>query len=187
VHADRVDFKGGQTMQADLVIWAAVVSGYPLLRDWGLPIGRAGRIEVNSDLSSTNDERVFAVGDASVIVDNPLPQLAQPALQTGKHAAQQITRIHLGQPTVPFEYYNKGTMATIGRADAVVQLPNGLKLTGIVAWLGWIALHIMFLLGSRNRIQTLINLAVRYSGLGRSGVIVGDVAETPRLKAIKQK
>ena len=187
VHADRVDFKGGQTMQADLVIWAAGVSGYPLLRDWGLPIGRAGRIEVNADMSSTNDERVFAVGDASVIVDNPLPQLAQPALQTGKHAAQQITRIHLGQPTVPFEYYNKGTMATIGRADAVVQLPNGLKLTGIVAWLGWIALHIMFLLGSRNRIQTLVNLAVRYSGLGRSGVIVGDVAETPRLKAIKQK
>lgn len=187
VHADRVDFKGGQTMQADLVIWAAGVSGYPLLRDWGLPIGRAGRIEVNADMSSINDERVFAVGDASVIVDNPLPQLAQPALQTGKHAAQQITRIHLGQPTVPFEYYNKGTMATIGRADAVVQLPNGLKLTGILAWLGWIALHIMFLLGSRNRIQTLINLAVRYSGLGRSGVIVGDVAETPRLKAIKQK
>jgi NADH dehydrogenase len=187
VHADRVDFKGGQTMQADLVIWAAGVSGYPLLRDWGLPIGRAGRIEVNSDLSSINDDRVFAVGDASVIVDNPLPQLAQPALQTGKHAAQQITRIHLGQPTVPFEYYNKGTMATIGRADAVVQLPNGLKLTGLLAWLGWIALHIMFLLGSRNRVQTLINLAVRYSGLGRSGVIVGDVAETPRLKAIKQK
>ena len=187
VHADRVDFKGGQTMQADLVIWAAGVSGYPLLRDWGLPLGRAGRIEVNSDLSTTNDERVFAIGDASVIVDNPLPQLAQPALQTGKHAAQQITRIHLGQPTVPFEYYNKGTMATIGRADAVVQLPNGLKLTGIIAWLGWIALHIMFLLGSRNRVQTLINLAVRYSGLGRSGVIVGDVAETPRLKAIKQK
>jgi NADH dehydrogenase len=187
VHADRVDFKSGQTMQADLVIWAAGVSGYPLLRDWGLPLGRGGRIEVKSDLSTTNDDRVFAVGDASVIVDNPLPQLAQPALQTGKHAARQITRIHLGQPTEPFEYYNKGTMATIGRADAVVQLPNGLKLTGLIAWLGWIALHIMFLLGSRNRIQTLINLAVRYSGLGRSGVIVGDVAETPRLKAIKQK
>ena len=187
VHADRVDFKSGQTMQADLVIWAAGVSGYPLLRDWGLPLGRGGRIEVNSDLRTTNDERVFAVGDTSVIVDNPLPQLAQPALQTGKHAARQITRIHLGQPTEPFEYYNKGTMATIGRADAVVQLPNGLKLTGLVAWLGWIALHIMFLLGSRNRIQTLVNLAVRYSGLGRSGVIVGDVAETPRLKAIKQK
>ena len=64
VHADRVDFKSGQTMQADLVIWAAGVSGYPLLRDWGLPLGRGGRIEVNSDLSTTNDERVFAIGDA---------------------------------------------------------------------------------------------------------------------------
>jgi NADH:ubiquinone reductase (H+-translocating) len=187
VHADRVDFKDGSSMPVDLVIWAAGVSGSPMVRDWGLPIGRAGRIEVNGDTRVVGFEKVFAIGDSSVIVDNPLPQLAQPALQTGKHAAQQITRIHLGQPTVPFEYYNKGTMATIGRADAVVQLPNGLKLTGIVAWLGWIALHIMFLLGSRNRIQTLINLAVRYSGLGRSGVIVGDVAETPRLKAIKQK
>ena len=174
-------------MPADLVIRAAGVAGYPMLRDWGLPIGRAGRIEVNSAMQTINDERVFAVGDASLIVDSPLPQLAQPALQTGKHAAEQITRIHLGQPTVPFEYHDKGTMATIGRADAVVQLPSGLKLTGIFAWLGWIALHIMFLLGSRNRIQTLVNLAVRYTGLGRSGVIVGDVAETPKLKAIKQK
>ena len=120
VHADRVDFKGGQTMQADLVIWAAGVSGYPLLRDWGLP-HRSWRVGSRSTpiCSTTNDERVFAIGDASVIVDNPLPQLAQPALQTGKHAAQQITRIHLGQATEPFEYYNKGTMATIGRADAV--------------------------------------------------------------------
>ena len=78
-------------------------------------------------------------------------------------------------------------MATIGRADAVLQLPNGLKIKGLVAWLGWIALHIMFLLGSRNRIQTLINLGTRYVGLGRSGVIVGDVMETPKLRAIKQK
>jgi NADH dehydrogenase len=187
VHADRVDFKNGQTMPADLVIWAAGVAGYPMLRDWGLPIGRAGRIEVKSDMQTINDDRVFAVGDASLIVDNPLPQLAQPALQTGKHAAEQIARIHLGQPTVPFEYHNKGTMATIGRADAVVQLPSGMKLTGLLAWLGWIALHIMFLLGSRNRVQTLVNLAVRYTGLGRSGVIVGDVAETPKLKAIKQQ
>ena len=184
VHADRVDFKGGQTMQADLVIWAAGVSGYPLLRDWGLP-HRVARVGSRSTptCSTTNDDRVFAVGDASVIVDNPLPQLAQPALQTGKHAAQQITRIHLGQPTVPFEYYNKGTMATIGRADAVRPAAQRSQARpGMLAWLGWIALHIMFLLGSRNRVQTLINLAVRYSGLGRSGVIVGDVAETPRLE-----
>ncbi|MDN5761499.1 MAG: FAD-dependent oxidoreductase, partial [Microlunatus sp.] len=159
---------------------------YPMLSDWGLPIGKTGRIEVNTDLSTTNDPRIFAVGDTSLIVDDPLPQLAQPALQTGKHAAEQITRIHLGQSTQPFSYRDKGTMATIGRADAVVELPSGLKLTGLFAWLGWITLHVVFLLGSRNRIQTLINLAVRYTGLGRSGVILGDVAEPPKLKAIKR-
>lgn len=187
VHPDRVDFANGQSMSADLVIWAAGVAGHSLLRDWGLPIGRGGRIEVNPDLRTTNDDRVFAAGDTSIIVDEPLPQLAQPALQTGRHAAEQITRVHLGQPTVPFEYRDKGTMATIGRADAVVELPSGLKLSGLVAWLGWITLHIMFLLGSRNRIQTLINLAVRYTGLGRSGVILGDVVPTPKVKALESE
>ncbi len=187
VHPDRVDFDNGQTMSCDLVIWAAGIAGYPMLRDWGLPIGRGGRVEGPPDLRTINDDRVFAIGDASIIVENPLPQLAQPALQTGKHAAEQIARIHLGQPTQPFEYYDKGTMATIGRADAVVELPSGLKLTGLFAWLGWIALHVMFLLGSRNRVQTLVNLAVRYSGLGKSGVIIGDGAPTPRLRALKDE
>ncbi|HET9873443.1 MAG TPA: NAD(P)/FAD-dependent oxidoreductase [Propionibacteriaceae bacterium] len=186
VHPDKVDFKDGTSMPVDLVIWAAGVSGNAALRDWGLPIGRAGRVEVNSDLRTINDDVVFAIGDTSLIVDNPLPQLAQPAIQMGKHAAGQILNLHRGQPTEPFVYHNKGTMATIGRADAVLQMPNGVKMTGLIAWLGWIALHIMFLLGSRNRIQTLINLSVRYLGLGRSGVIVGDVAETPKLQAIKR-
>jgi NADH dehydrogenase len=173
--------------QVDPVIWAAGVSGYPLLRSWGLPIGRAGRVEVNSDLRTTNDDRVFCVGDASLIVDNPLPQVAQPALQEGKHAAKQVVRLTRGLPTEPFSYKDKGSMATIGRADAVLQLPNGIKITGLIAWLGWIALHILFLLGSRNRIQTLINLGTRYVGLGRSGVIVGDVMEPPKLRAIRDK
>jgi NADH dehydrogenase len=185
VHADKVDFKDGTSMPVDLVIWAAGVAGDPLIRDWGLPIGRAGRIEVQRDLRTTNDERVFAIGDNSLIVEEPLPQLAQPALQMGKHVGHQVARIHRGLPTQPFKYHDKGTMATIGRADAVVQLPSGLKLTGLVAWLGWITLHVMFLLGSRNRVQTLINLAVRYTGLGRSGVIIGDVMEPPALRAIK--
>jgi NADH dehydrogenase len=187
VDADKVVFKDGTSMPVDLVIWAAGVSGYPLLRSWGLPIGRAGRVEVNSDLRTTNDDRVFCVGDASLIVDNPLPQVAQPALQEGKHAAKQIVRLTRGLPTEPFSYKDKGSMATIGRADAVLQLPGGLKIKGLVAWLGWIALHILFLLGSRNRIQTLINLGTRYVGLGRSGVIVGDVMEPPKLRAIREK
>ena len=74
-------------------------------------------------------ENIFAIGDCSVIVDNPLPQLAQPALQMGKHAARQIARLHRGLETETFSYYDKGTMATIGRGDAVLQMPIGLKLT----------------------------------------------------------
>jgi NADH dehydrogenase len=185
VHADRVDFKDGSSMPVDLVIWAAGVAGDPGLRNWGLPIGRAGRIEVNSDTSVVGHENIFAVGDACVIVDNPLPQLAQPAIQTGKHAAKQIARLYRGLDTETFSYFDKGTMATIGRGDAVLEMPFGLKLKGVLAWLGWIALHIVFLLGGRNRVQTLINLGSRYAGPRRSNAIVGDVMETPKLRMIR--
>ena len=184
VEADRVDFKDGSSMPVDLVIWAAGVSGDPLLRDWGLPIGRAGRIEVGEDTRVIGEERIFAIGDASIIVDKPLPQLAQPALQMGKFAARQIARLHRGLETETFHYHDKGTMATIGRGDAVLQMPVGIKLKGIIAWLGWIVLHITYLLGGRNRVQTLINLGSRYVGPRRSNAIVGDVLETPKLRAI---
>jgi NADH:quinone reductase (non-electrogenic) len=172
-------------MPVDLVVWAAGVAGYPEIRDWGLPIGRAGRIEVNGDTRVLGFDNIFAIGDSSVMVDNPLPQLAQPAIQTGKHAARQIARMYRGLETETFRYFNKGTMATIGRGDAVLETPIGVKLTGVIAWLGWIALHIFFLLGGRNRVQTLINLGARYAGPRRSNAIVGDVMETPRLKVMR--
>ncbi len=187
VHADRVDFRDGSSMPVDLVIWAAGVSGSPIVREWGLPIGRAGRIEVNGDLRVVGYENVFAIGDSSVIVDNPLPQLAQPALQGGKWAGRQIARLHRGLETETFVYHDKGTMATIGRGDAVLQMPIGLKLKGVIAWIGWIVLHLVFLLGGRNRIQTLINLGSRYAGPRRSNAIVGDVMETPKLRMIREQ
>ena len=186
VYADHVDFKDGSSMPVDLVIWAAGVSGNPVIRDWGIPIGRAGRIEVNSDTRVIGYESVFAIGDSSLIVDNPLPQLAQPAIQTGKHAAHQIARLYRGLETEKFSYFDKGTMATIGRGDAVLQMPFGLKMKGVLAWLGWIGLHLVFLLGGRNRLQTMINLGARYAGPRRSNAIVGDVMETPKLRAIKK-
>jgi NADH dehydrogenase len=187
VEADRVDFKDGSSMPVDLVIWAAGVSGDPRLRDWGLPIGRAGRIEINDDLRVVGEERIFAIGDGSVIVNSPLPQLAQPAIQMGKFAARQIARLHRGLETETFRYHDKGTMATIGRGDAVLEVPIGLKLKGVVAWIGWIVLHLFYLLGGRNRVQTLINLGSRYLGPRRSNAIVGDVLETPKLQAMNAK
>ena len=186
VHPDRVDFKDGSSMPVDLVIWAAGVSGSSTLREWGLPIGRGGRIEVGGDLRVVGYENVFAIGDISLSMENPLPQLAQPAIQMGKFAARQIGRIHRSLDTETFSYHNKGTMATIGRGDAVLQMPVGLKLKGVVAWLGWIFLHILYLLGGRNRVQTMLNLSSRYLLPRRSNTIVGDVMETPKLKAIKK-
>jgi NADH dehydrogenase len=186
VHADRVDFKDGTSMPVDLVIWAAGVSGDQRVRSWNLPVGRGGRIEVGSDNRVVGQDRIFAVGDASIMVDNPLPQLAQPAIQTGVHAAKQIQRMEQGEATEPFRYHDKGTMATIGRGDAVMQLPNGVKMRGFVAWVLWIAVHIVSLLGNRNRIQTMINLFSRSVGPRKSGAIVGDVMETPSQRAIRQ-
>jgi NADH:ubiquinone reductase (H+-translocating) len=185
VEPDRVDFKDGSSMPVDLVIWAAGVSGDPDVREWGLPIGRAGRIEVNDDTRVVGEERIFAIGDASVIVNSPLPQLGQPAIQMGKFAAKQIARLHRGLETQTFSYFDKGIMATIGRGDAVLQMPIGLKLKGVLAWVGWIVLHIAYLLGGRNRVQTLINLGSRYFGPRRSNAIVGDVLPPPRMRAIK--
>jgi NADH:ubiquinone reductase (H+-translocating) len=186
IEADRVDFKDGSSMPVDLVIWAAGVSGDPLVRDWGLPIGRAGRIEVNGDTRVIGEERIFAIGDGSVTVDKPLPQLAQPALQMGKFAARQIARLYRGLDTETFKYRDKGTMATIGRGDAVLEMPIGIKLKGILAWIGWIVLHITYLLGGRNRVQTLVNLGSRYAGPRRSSAIVGDVLPTPKLRRALQ-
>jgi NADH dehydrogenase len=182
IEADRVDFKDGSSMPVDLVIWAAGVSGDPLVRDWGLPIGRAGRIEINEDTRVIGEERIFAIGDCSIVVDKPLPQLAQPALQMGKFAARQIARLHRGLATETFKYHDKGFMATIGRGDAVLQMPIGVKLKGVLAWVGWIVLHITYLLGGRNRVQTLVNLGSRYAGPRRSNAIVGDVLPTPKLR-----
>ncbi len=187
VHADRVDFADDSSMPVDLVIWAAGVAGDPALKEWGLPLGKGGRIEVEPDLRVIDRDRVLAVGDIALIVKNPQAQLAQPAIQMGQHAARQVARLHRHVLPEPFAYRDKGTMATIGRADAVMELPIGIKGRGLIAWLIWIAVHIVSLLGNRNRVQTMINLISRYGGPKRSGAIVGDVLDTPaRKKAIEE-
>ena len=142
---------------------------------WGLPQGKNGRIVIGPDLRVRGQDRIFAVGDIAVNPDDPTPQLAQPAIQMGRHAAAQIARLENGTATEPFTYHDKGTMATIGRRSAVVQLAGGLRLRGTLAWLAWFALHLVYLLGGRNRVSTLVNLTYRYVFWGHGGaVIVGD-------------
>ncbi len=174
ITADQVVLAGGERLDSDVTVWAAGVTGPDAVRDWGLPQGRGGRILVGPDLRVTGHDRIFAVGDIALTGDQPLPQLAQPALQMGRFAAEQIAGLEAGRPTGRFSYHDKGIMATIGRHSAVVQLPSGLRVRGSPAWFAWLALHIMSLLGNRNRLSALINLSYRYLSWGRGGAVIVD-------------
>jgi NADH dehydrogenase len=173
-----VEGPGGQeTIPAAAVVWATGITAAPIVGSWGLPTGRGGRIDVGPDLRVSGHPQVFAVGDVALDPEG-LPQVAQPAIQGGKHAGIQIRRMLAGSPTEPFRYHDKGSMATIGRSDAVVEFPFGLRLKGLLAWLAWLGLHIVELMGGRNRLATLINLSVRYFSWPRSlNIVVGDPAD----------
>jgi NADH dehydrogenase len=175
VTADQVRLVHGEDLPSDITAWAAGVAADPGVAGWGLPQGKNGRLVVGPDLRVQGQDRIFAVGDIGVNPEDPTPQLAQPALQMGRHAARQIVRLEGKQATEPFTYHDKGIMATIGRRSAVVQLAGGLRLRGTLAWFAWFALHLVYLLGGRNRVTTLINLTYRYLCWGHGGaVIVGD-------------
>jgi NADH:ubiquinone reductase (H+-translocating) len=175
VTPDGVLLADGSTVASDLTVWAAGVAAPAAIAELGLPSGRHGRLAVGQDLRVEGQDRVFATGDISVDNDDPVAQLAQPAIQQGRHAARQVRRLMAGQATQPFSYHDKGTMATIGRASAVVELPIGLRLRGLLAWLAWLGLHLYTLLGGRNRIVALVNLSWRYLTWSRGGgIIIGD-------------
>jgi len=180
VKPDRVVLDDGSEHSSDLTVWAAGVAAADAVRGWGLPQGKGGRLLVDPDLRVQGTDRIFAAGDIALDSEDPSPQLAQPALQEGRHAAEQVLRLERGEPTVPFAYHDKGIMATIGRRSAVVQLARGARITGTLAWLAWLGLHLMYLLGYRNRVATLINLSWRYLAWGHGGgVIVGDEPSEP--------
>ncbi len=175
VRAGSVLLADGSEQRSDITVWAAGVAGPETSWTAGLPRGKGGRIEVQADLRVCGQDRVFAVGDIAVNAARPVAQLAQPALQEGRHAGEQVARLIAGEPTQPFSYHDKGIMATIGRRSAVVELPRGLRLRGTLAWLAWLGLHLIYLLGNRNRVVTLVNLSWRYLTWSRGGgFIVGD-------------
>jgi NADH dehydrogenase len=175
VRADSVLLSDGDHLPAAATVWATGVKVDEQVSSWGLPQGRGGRIDVEPDMRVVGHPDVFAVGDVAASLDGALPQLAQPAIQGGRHAGVQIRRLLAGEPTQPFHYKDKGIMATIGRSDAVVQLHSGVKMKGFLAWLAWLGLHIITLIGNRNRLATMANLSVRYLAWpGRLNVIVGD-------------
>jgi len=175
VRADQVVLKDNSVLPSDLTVWAAGISAPDWIGKLGLATGPGGRILTGRDLRVTGQDRIFAVGDIGVIDGETLPQLAQPAIQQGRHVAAQIRLLAAGQPTRPFGYKDKGIMATIGHRSAVVELPRLVRVKGTLAWLAWLALHLIALLGNRNRISAMVNLSWRYLTWSRGGgVIVGD-------------
>jgi NADH dehydrogenase len=156
VDAEGVSFGTGR-IRSRCVIWAAGVAPSPIARSLGVPLDRLGRVKVQPDLSLPGAPEVFVVGDLAAGEDQrgrPLPGLAPVAIQGGRHAARQILRTLRGQPREPFRYFDKGILATIGRNAAVVQA-GPLRSVGFFAWLTWLLVHIVMLIGFRNRFLVL--------------------------------
>jgi NADH:ubiquinone reductase (H+-translocating) len=168
----EVKFKDGRTERINSVakIWAAGVQANPLGRtlseQTGAPLDRAGRIAVNPDLTLPGHPEVFVVGDM-IALDN-LPGVAQVAIQGAKYAAKEIrNRIEGKQPQPPFKYFDKGSMAIISRFDAVAMVGK-LRLTGIVAWLMWLGVHLVYLTGFKNQVSALMRWAITFASNNRS-------------------
>lgn len=173
-------------LPAGVVVWASGVTADPAVANWGVPQGRGGRIEVDEHQQVVGLPNVFAVGDVSINNDHPLPQLGQPAIQGGKHVAKVIKAAIAGRATPgAFHYFDKGTMATIGRASAIAQVRYLPRLKGFPAWFIWVALHVALLLGNRNRFATMTNLAMKYLFWRSHNAIVGEtplvIAHEPRV------
>jgi len=165
---------GGEQIRARTVLWAAGVAAAPLTRTLGVPVDRAGRVLVAPDLSVPDHPEVFVIGDACALTGpdgQPLPGLAPVAIQQGRAAALNVLRRLRGQPTRPFSYHDRGSMATIGRAAAVAAIGR-LRLSGLPAWLAWLFVHIAFLIGFRNRFLVLFQWAWAYLSWQRGARLI---------------
>jgi len=172
---------GSERVDAGTVLWAAGVAASSVVKTLGVPVDRAGRVVVEPDLSIPGHPEVFVVGDAAAFTHQDgklLPGVAQTAMQGASHAARNILRRLRGQPTTQFVYRDLGSMAIVGRRAAISDL-GWIKLSGVMAWLSWLFLHIFMLVGFRNRVVVLFEWAVAYFTFQRGArLITGDTRTT---------
>ncbi|MFB4290346.1 NAD(P)/FAD-dependent oxidoreductase [Nonomuraea sp. ATR24] len=171
VEEDAVLLSDGTRLPSDLTVWALGVTAPEQVGSWGLEQGKGGRITLTDALNVPGHPEIFVAGDLSGQPEAQ-PQLAQPAIQMGDHAGRQIAAAIQGRPPQRFSYRDPGIMATVGKGEAVLQLPNGLTVRGFPAWLVWIFIHVSYLLGGRNRASVLLNFFWRYAGPRRSATSV---------------
>ena len=176
---------GAERIEAKTVLWAAGVAASPLARSLGVQLDRAGRVPVAPDLTLPGYPEVAVIGDlAHVTQDGKLvPGVAPAAIQEARHAAANIARSLRGLPRLPFRYRDKGSLATIGRAAGIAQVGR-LRLWGLPAWLAWLLIHILFLIGFRNRLAVLFSWAWSYVTYDRGArLITGPVPKTENANA----
>jgi len=179
----RVELENSEVIAAENIIWAAGVSASPLTQKLGVELDRAGRVKVKPDLSLPGHPEVFAIGDMALVLDEdgkPVPGVSPAAMQM----AQLVARIihdelsggaeHAGRP--PFKYWDKGTMATIGRSAAVAKI-GPLEFNGFLAWVAWLFVHLIFLIGFRNKLAVLLQWTYSYFAYKRGARIVTGLAE----------
>jgi NADH dehydrogenase len=184
VHVTRVDEAGvwikEEQIRAHTVLWSAGVKATSLAESLRAPLDRAGRVRVLPDLTVPGHPEVFAIGDVMSLEENgkPIPGVAPAAMQAGKHAAENILRATEGKPLKPFHYVDRGVFAVIGRGSAVGVVANRVRFSGVLAWFAWLFIHILFLVGFRNRIAVLFNWAYSYVFFKRGArLIYGPVSE----------
>ena len=177
IRPGQMELASGEKIRAATIIWAAGVAATPLTKKLGAELDRAGRVKVNPDLSLPEHAEVFAIGDMALVLGvdgKPVPGVSPAAMQMGRHVARIIEEElrSPGKAARPaFRYWDKGTMATIGRSAAVAQV-GSLHLSGMVAWLAWLLIHLIFLVGFRNRISVLFQWFYSYATYKRGARIV---------------
>jgi NADH dehydrogenase len=185
IDAHGVDLeKDGRSERLDArtILWAAGVATSPLAKGLGGELDRAGRVKVKPDLSVPGNDRVYVIGDLAYLEQDgeALPGLAPVAMQQGRHAAANVMAALHGEATTPFRYHDRGSLATIGRAAAVGTV-FGMKVSGFIAWMVWSLVHLMYLVGFRNRVFVMAEWLYSYVSYRRGArLITGE--ELHRLK-----
>jgi NADH dehydrogenase len=186
IDADGVAM-GDERVAAKTVLWAAGVKASPLAACLGAPLDGAGRVKVAPDLSVPGAPDIFVVGDLAALEEHgkPVPGVAPAAMQGGAHAAKMIARRVAGKKTEPFRYNDKGSLATIGRNAAIAEIGQ-IRLTGFVAWLAWLLIHIVFLIGFKNRILVLLQWAWAYAVYDRGARVITQPWTAPKAATAKE-
>ena len=175
VMPDSILTLDGKSIPANTTVWAAGVKGVPAMDLLHLPVTR-GRIDVESTLQVTGYENVWALGDIAGVVGAdgvPLPMVAPVAMQQGRFLAKQIQALSAAKPLENFKYKDKGSMATIGRHKAIVEV-KGIRISGPIAWLAWLWLHLFYILGGRNKIGTMADWTWNYLTFDRGNRHIMD-------------